>query len=270
MKYLLFGTGDYYERYKKWFFKEDIVALVDNSTEKQGKILDDILVLSPAEAVKKQFDKVIILSFYFLEMKEQLIALGVNEDRIYSFYDLFQLIPTDNCKREIKNYTANKNAGTNYKKVLLLSHDLSLGGPALALFHAGEILRKNGYNVNYGSMIDGPLRKDLINQGISVIVDENLQWESMVETEWIKKYDLIICNTINYYTFLRERIKNIPVIWWLHDSHFFYGAVNKKVLKSIDMVGVNVVSVGKVPREAMNTFRPDVQIGELLYGVNEF
>lgn len=33
MKYLLFGTGDYYNRYKKWFESADVVALLDNAVE---------------------------------------------------------------------------------------------------------------------------------------------------------------------------------------------------------------------------------------------
>ncbi len=36
MKYLIFGTGDYYERYKKWFRREEIVALIDNSPKKKS------------------------------------------------------------------------------------------------------------------------------------------------------------------------------------------------------------------------------------------
>lgn len=31
MKFLIFGTGDYYERYKKWFPPKDVLALLDNS-----------------------------------------------------------------------------------------------------------------------------------------------------------------------------------------------------------------------------------------------
>ena len=51
MKFLLFGTGDYYDRYKKWFPKEDVVALLDNSLTKQGTCLDDIPIVSPKEGV---------------------------------------------------------------------------------------------------------------------------------------------------------------------------------------------------------------------------
>ena len=34
MKILLFGTGDYYNRYKKWFAQQDVIALLDNSEQK--------------------------------------------------------------------------------------------------------------------------------------------------------------------------------------------------------------------------------------------
>ena len=40
MQYIIFGTGDYYERYKKWFDKKDIVALIDNSPAKQNTFID--------------------------------------------------------------------------------------------------------------------------------------------------------------------------------------------------------------------------------------
>lgn len=60
MRYLLFGTGEYYERYKKWIEGEDIIALLDNSLDKQGTVIDGIWVISPEEAVKLSFDAVVI------------------------------------------------------------------------------------------------------------------------------------------------------------------------------------------------------------------
>ena len=68
MKYLLFGTGDYYNRYKKWFESADVVALLDNAVEKQNTVLDNIRVLSPQEGVKLEYDVIIILSFYVKPM----------------------------------------------------------------------------------------------------------------------------------------------------------------------------------------------------------
>ena len=52
MKYLIFGTGEYYSRYKKWFEKEEIAALIDNAPEKQGTCQDEIQILSPEQGVQ--------------------------------------------------------------------------------------------------------------------------------------------------------------------------------------------------------------------------
>ena len=39
MKYIIFGTGEYYKRYKRWFLDRDVVVLLDNDTKKQGKMI---------------------------------------------------------------------------------------------------------------------------------------------------------------------------------------------------------------------------------------
>ena len=72
MKFLLFGTGDYYERYKKWFEKDEITALLDNSSRKQSTLIDGVKVLSPEEGIQLEFDAIVILSFYVKAMKAQL------------------------------------------------------------------------------------------------------------------------------------------------------------------------------------------------------
>ena len=42
MHFLLFGTGDYYNRFKKWFPRENVLALLDNSPVMQYTIVDGI------------------------------------------------------------------------------------------------------------------------------------------------------------------------------------------------------------------------------------
>ena len=64
MKCLIFGTGEYYNRYKKWLAKEEVVALLDNSFAKQNTFIDGIEVLSPADGVKFTFDAVVITVSY--------------------------------------------------------------------------------------------------------------------------------------------------------------------------------------------------------------
>lgn len=273
IKFLLFGTGDYYERYKKWFSHEDVLALLDNSPAKQNSMIDEIKVLSPAEGVRLSFDVIVILSFYVKTMRMQLVDLGVPENRIYHFYDLHRLIYKKELKKPIQYYGNAKKVmelpSRSGKKILLLSQDLTLGGPAIALFHVAEILVKCGYQVIYASMIDGPLRESLLANHIPVIVDVNLQIETMKDSKWTRNFSLLFCNTINFHVFLSERDVDIPIIWWLHDSDFFYDGINREMLVNLDRRNLKVCSVGSVPRKAMHKMISDISVDDLLYGVED-
>ena len=288
MKFMLFGTGEYYNRYKIWFTREDIIALIDNSKDKQGQYIDDVLVIPPEDVFQYEFDVIIILSFYVRIMKLQLTNLGVEESRIYHFFDLHDLICKPAVRREVRYYglkewedkNCRNNIGNNRKnncksnlesdrKILLLSNDLTMGGPAIALYHAAQILIKRGLRVVYGSMLDGPLRKILTGEGIPVIVDENLMIQTMDEVQWVKKYSFIICNTMSFHVFLSERDKRIPIAWWLHDALFFYDGVRQEVLDKHTQDNMAVWSVGSIPERAIKAFRPDFYVKDLIYGVTD-
>lgn len=272
MKYLIFGTGEYYKRYKKWFAKEDIVALIDNSAGKQNTYLDGIQIISPEQGVKFAYDAVMILSFYVIEMKKQLLELGVPEERIYHFYDLHNLIcrgdkeQAAGYKKPVQYY-GGAEAVEKSSCTLLLSHDLTLGGPAIALYHMARVLRARGDKVVFASTLDGPLRDTLIAEGIPLIVDVNLQIESMREAEWTAGFSSIVCNTINFYVFLSDRDTKVPIVWWLHDSLFFYDGVDKQILSGLNRENMQVYAVGPVARRALAQFLPDLEIGDLIYGV---
>ena len=182
----------------------------------------------------------------------------MDEKKIFSFYDIHELF-----KQEM--ISANEN---NVKSILLLSHDLSLGGPSLALYHAAVSLKKAGYEVVYASMIDGNLRNKIEDALIPVVVDRRLQVSTMNELVWTSRYDLIICNTINYNVFLSDRNTSIPVIWWLHDSAFFYEGVKASRIQNIDDTNMKIVSVGPIPRDAMKKYKPSAIIEDLIYGVS--
>ena len=271
MNYLIFGTGEYYQRYKKWIRKEDILALLDNAPEKQGKEIDGIRVISPEEGSTLPFDSVIIMSFYIKAMKQQLLEAGVAEEKIFHFYDLRKLTDPAKQQKEILYDGLNEAqlkelAG---KRIALLSTDLALGGTAIALFHLAKALQKNGYPVIFASMTDGPLRETLRQCGIPVIVDSNLQLATMKETAWLAGFRMVVCNAINYYLFLSERNTEIPAIWWLHDSEFFYDGVDKAILSKIAPDNLKILSVGPVAESALHKAAPDLPVGQLLYGIED-
>jgi glycosyltransferase involved in cell wall biosynthesis len=271
MKFLLFGTGDYYERYKKWFNKGDVVALLDNSPSKQNTLIDGIKVLSPKDGIELEYDCIVILSFYVKAMRRQLEELGVPSDMVYHFYDLHKLIYSKEIKKPIEYYGASRDELMSDKgqKILLLSQDMTLGGPAIALYHVAEVLKNNGYNVVFATMIDGPLKDRLLDMGIPVIVDVNLQIETMEDAEWVNGFGAVFCNAINFCVFLSKRNTKMKYVWWLHDSEFFYDGIPKEVFKSIVKENLYVYSVGNVPREAITKHIPQLEVGNLIYGVKD-
>lgn len=271
MRLLVFGTGEYYERFKKWIAKEEIVALLDNSSAKQHKLLDGVEILSPEEGITRDYEAIIVMSFYIKEMKKQLLDLGVAEEKIYHFYDLRKLVSLEKYRQQIQYYGITEQELRDEAKtqIGLLSTDLALGGTAIALFHMAEALKRCGYSVVFASMMDGPLRAYLEDQGIPVIIDSNLQLATMRETEWLAEFCLIICNAINYYIFLSDRDLEIPMIWWLHDSAFFYDGVDREVLQKVSETNLKVFSVGPVPEKALHQVLPKMQINRLLYGVDD-
>jgi glycosyltransferase involved in cell wall biosynthesis len=271
MKFLLFGTGDYYERYKKWFNKDDIVALLDNSPSKQNTLIDGIRVFAPDDGIKSEYDCIVILSFYVKTMRRQLEKLGVEGNKIFHFYDLHSLlspiIPRDNA-RYYNN--AKSIVDTDCKsKVLILSQELTLSGASLAIFKAALILKRNNYKIVYASMIDGPLKERILENDIPLIIDNNLQVTTMKELKWVQSFSLIFCSTINFHIFLSDRNCNVPIIWWLHDAPFFYDGIRMENMEKISNENLKVVSVGAIPRNAFNKFRPDLAVGDFLYGVED-
>lgn len=265
MKVLLFGTGEFYQRYKVWFEDDEIVALVDNSKDKQGTYIDGKEVIAANNILKLQYDAIFILTFSFMDITKQLVSLGISEEKIFSFNYIHDLLYKPWKRKKISIYGE---IGRK-KEIALLSQDLTLGGPALALYNAAKILQGFGYSVTYASMVDGPLRELLLKDHIPVVIDQNMLGETMQDNEWIAEYSLVICNTINFHVFLSARNIEIPVIWWLHDADFFYEAANMSALKCVSNQNLTVVAVGSIAGKAMNKYRPDFKIDNLLYGVED-
>ncbi len=270
MKYLLFGTGDYYQRYKKWFDADDVVALLDNSPDKQHKVIDGIKVYPPKDVCKLKYDVIVILSFYVKEMRKQLIDAGVEPERIMHFFDLYKMNIDRKFPVECFGSTEEEIWKAKSDSVLLLSTDLELqGGPATGLIRVARILKKNGRKVVFGSMQDGPQKEKLLADDIPVVIDPNLQVRQMADIKWTHGFSKVICNTIGFNVFISKRDADTPVIWWLHDSSFFYDGVDKELIRNTDFSDVKVYSVGKIPRQAIRDIIPDLDVEDLLYGVED-
>ena len=166
MKCLLFGTGDYYRKYKDWFKKGDVFGLIDNDESKQGHLLDGYEVYSPKETVKLPYDCIVILSVHEEAMREQLKGLGVPDEKICIFSELYKHPELTAADRAVSFFGDGRTvlritAAEQSDAVLLMSHNLDLNGASLALFYLAQILVKNGLRVFFASWSEGVLRQIL-------------------------------------------------------------------------------------------------------------
>lgn len=265
MKILVFGTGTEYNKYKKWFADADIAALVDNDTKKQGTEIDNHPVISPRECLAYEADRIYIMSsLYIREMTNQLYELGVLPEKIYYLSDLAEL-GMEYQAPVIDSLVP----GTAQKKIALLSDNLQLSGAQFALLHAAALLQKNGYPVMMASPESGKLLHYIRQAQIPYVTDERLRTGKINDLEWLREFDLIIVNTVLNYPLLLERDTRTPVIWWLHETEYFYRMVLSRKIEKIDAGNLHLYAVSNLAKQPLQKIRKDFYIDDLLVCVKE-
>lgn len=262
-KIVVFGTGSYYREYKDELQAYDIVAFLDNDTEKQGRSMDGKIVLAPSECICVEFDYVFLLSRYDMEMREQLIGFGIASSKIVMLADFFR----KSVWREYKVY-----AGGSCKtktSVLIVSNSLSFTGAPIVLMNVARILQEEGYSPAFLSNADGKLRETISGMGIPVIVERHLEVFSYKLQDWIDRFDLIIVNTFLYHrALLNCDLAGKKVLWWLHEGENYYfdiqlGSRYRETVGNLTAAGVGPVACGAF--EKVFGIRPRT----LLYGIDE-
>lgn len=112
-------------------------------------------------------------------------------------------------------------AARSARRILLVTHDLSLSGAPMMLFLLARSLRDRGYSVIVASPSDGPLRPLVASAGIEVGV-----WPGLLDVEGpfmahADSFDVVVANTITAWRLIHlahSRLK--PSVWWIHESQF--------------------------------------------------
>lgn len=262
-KIVVFGTGSYYREYKEELQVYDVVAFLDNDTEKQRKFIDGIKIFPPDECTCLEFDYVFLLSRYDVEMREQLIGVGIPSSKIVMFTDFLKR----RVRREYKVYTEGTGKAENH--VLIVSNSLSFTGAPIVLMHAAGILKEEGYSPVFLSNADGKLRETILDMGIPVIVEKHLETFSCKLQDWIDRFDFIIVNTLLYHrALLNCNLDGKKVLWWLHEGDNYYSDI--RLSPEYRDVAENLIpaGVGFVACEAFEkTF--GIKPRSLVYGINE-
>src|SRR5258708_39778098 len=90
MRIFLFGTGSSLRDFLSLLPDDvEVAGLCDNDLQKRGKTVLGYTVLSPEEVAQEAFDYVVVTARTGEVMREQLVKLGVDRERILLFYSTF-------------------------------------------------------------------------------------------------------------------------------------------------------------------------------------
>jgi GT2 family glycosyltransferase len=112
--------------------------------------------------------------------------------------------------------------------LLFVSHDLSLSGAPMMLFHAAAWCKRNGMFVTVMAPEDGPLRAKYEAEGIPLVVDPLVEAEHESFPAFARDFDCVVANTIRTSAVVRAlKHEDVPVVWWLHEP----GSVGEHYLR---------------------------------------
>lgn len=271
MRIFVFGMGKIYRRYKGLLQNWRINGFLDNDPHKQGTIIDGYRVIAPEDIQNEEYEAVLLMGNAWCEMKKDLLALDVPEEKIYPYHLMRDIM--GNSPLFPKSLTILPKYGWYVKKrkAALFSNDLLRSGAPVALLPAAEYLVKEGWQVTVYASGDGPLRDAYLTAGVKLVLQPGLEQMYLDDLPELKDMDLLLINTAYFYNLLRGNFRQLPTIWWLHESESFYRLIPTQCWQGIAKKGVHLFTVG---RKADEPFLARCGAlgnpGHLLYGRPDF
>jgi GT2 family glycosyltransferase len=104
--------------------------------------------------------------------------------------------------------------------ILFVSHELSLTGAPRMLYNAACVVKDAGGFPVVVAPEDGPMREELVQAGIVVIVDESIRSSHFLFERFARNFDLALVNTVVLAEVVCQ-LSAIPIlrtVWWLHEA----------------------------------------------------
>ena len=178
-----------------------------------------------------------------------------------NFTDSMKKVLYRDFRFEYKIFASHVDANATYTgpDVLFVSHELSLtGAPRMLLCAAVAVLRSGGFPVVVAPA-DGPMRKELEQAGVVVIVDQSLREGHFLFERFARNFDVVVVNTMAMSGVVRqlEAVDNLDLIWWLHEGQALEVALAAE--PEIDRTRVRLLCVSEYARDYLPAgFRADV------------
>jgi len=269
MKVIFFGTGRYYENKKsslKAALAIEIIAFIDNDAFLWGGKKDGITVVAPEIGIGIEYDYIVIMSdMYHIEMRKQLLDLGVFEDKILDF-DTFMEKAADGSMRLFLPKTGELLT----KKILFITASMSYSGGILAVLYAAMRCREMGYQpVVMAPSAEERLIEEFREEGILFCVFYNVCKASMEQLNWLGDFSCVFVNTFQMRPCVEIFVNKYPVIWWIHEPVESYIRHQRFCyLEKVDLLQrARIFSVSSIAKKNLQHFFPSLESEILTLGI---
>lgn len=218
MRIAVFGCGYIYDTYKDLIPDSDeIVVILDNDVTLHGQKKDGYIRVYPREISGFDVDRVIIMSDYAAEMREQLLRLDFPKEKIVHYNDYIGgLNSSIRYLAKAKNNVLNSN-------LLIISNKLGYHGGAVVSFRTAITAQRMGYTVSIAAPdADELFLNEIKESGIEIIIQRNLDNSSEENLSWTSKFDIVIVNTFPMILCAIRIARHKKVCVWLHESAVTY------------------------------------------------
>ena len=264
MKYAIWGTGKYYEKYKCYINAEDVLFLIDNDKDKWGEKIDGKEILAPEQADYEKCDFVLIMIIQYEEVEQQLLSYGLSKDKIKSYHNILELydikadIVSGGSNISFEKWKKNHQG----KKIFMCSNEFSRTGVPVAMMNTCTLLMKMGFEVLLSALLGGALEEEFEERGIDYLTDIGIFYKEEWFLNILKEFDLIFIGGLSASDFSVEVSKlDLPIIFWLHESYDVYYEKYKLIIRD----NIHYYAGGKRVLEKFYEHYPSGRIEEMLY-----
>ena len=264
MKIVVFGTGDYYHKYKKYLCESEIEAFIDNDSSKIGTKLDGIDICPVNEIKKLEYDKIVLMSVWKNEMLLQLLELGVKIQKIMDYSCIHQLVNK-------KKVTFDNSAAKGKKRILLVQKTCYNSGGTRALILLAQQLVRLGYSVEVCTTGG---RKSVLGEfiriGCRVHTVKYIDWTEEY-VHFFHKFEIILLNTIELLEMaLKLEDMGRHVILWLHESLNIYNGYVQELCKRLHSDNFIIWAVSEVAKKNFCVFNNNYVPKIVTLGIPKF
>lgn len=259
MRIVVFGVGKIYQECKSKILEHDeIVAFLDNNPNLENTLIDGILVFNPKNINNIIYDKIVIMTDYALEIRQQLIEMGYKEDNILHY---LEYLGTNVIKREPLCHG---------KNCLIITWGLGYHGSAVAAIYLAKTLASRNMNVTIiARTVEENFANEFANEKIRIVQDKGIQVPK--DMEYSKLYDLVIVNTYLMLMCALKIAEHRNVFLWLHESSDNFQRLDywkKKIFKEINNERLKLWAVSEIAKKNFfNKFNNKFDIDILPIGI---